>query len=376
MRVVLFFTYGVSIKSWVNAGILSREIKIYKELCKNGVEVLFVTYGDASDRQWQSELGSIKLLPVYEDISKSKIKTIEFLKTFLIPFKFRDELQSGDIFKTNQVFGSWVAVLSKLIFKKPLLVRCGYEFYDFTIRQNSSFIFRKFAYIVSFFAYKQATKINVATELDQLFVNKIFSVELKNIHIFPNWIDIELFSRYEYSRKNLLFVGRLNKQKNLPLLFKALKGTGFELDIAGEGELHDSLKLEASKLQIKVNFLGVVDNDQLYKLYNTHSIFILCSKYEGNPKTMLEAMSCGSAVIGTNVTGICNIINNGENGLLVNENYIELREAICSLSSDSGMRESLGRNARKSIVKNNSLKCLIQKELELYRELIDNNLGV
>ena len=130
------------------------------------------------------------------------------------------------------------------------------------------------------------------------------------------------------------------------------------------------------ELQIKVNFLGVVDNDQLYKLYNTHSIFILCSKYEGNPKTMLEAMSCGSAVIGTNVTGICNIINNGENGLLVNENYIELREAICSLSSDSGMRESLGRNARKSIVKNNSLKCLIQKELELYRELIDNNLGV
>ena len=53
--------------------------------------------------------------------------------------------------------------------------------------------------------------------------------------------------------------------------------------------------------------------------YNRCKVYVLCSLYEGNPKTLLEAMACGCAVVGTNVLGIQEIIRHQENGLLVPE---------------------------------------------------------
>ena len=50
MRVIIFFTYGNSLKSWKESGLLNREIKLYKFLAKNyDIHFTFVTYGDKED---------------------------------------------------------------------------------------------------------------------------------------------------------------------------------------------------------------------------------------------------------------------------------------------------------------------------------------
>ena len=145
MRVILFFTYGVSLKNWGESGLLQREIKLYEELIlKYGIEVQFITYGDSRDRQWESHMKGIQLLPIYERLRRPNSKIFSLLQSFYVPWVFRHELRQADIFKTNQIWGGWVAVLSKWICRKPLLVRCGYDFFDFSRNRVYVMVFNTF----------------------------------------------------------------------------------------------------------------------------------------------------------------------------------------------------------------------------------------
>ena len=140
IKLTLFFTYGVSLDIWAQKGLLNRELKIYEELIKkHDMQIQLLTYGNESDYQWVKDFKGLTVLPVYSRINFSKSKIVRFLQSLLIPWKFRTELADQNIFKTNQMLGGWVAVLSKLIFKKPLIVRCGYEIYNFHKLQNKPF---------------------------------------------------------------------------------------------------------------------------------------------------------------------------------------------------------------------------------------------
>ena len=108
--VTLFFTYDISLKNLAESGLLQREIRLYQELQKRGVVVQFLTYGDRSDRKWEPELGGIKLIPVYEYLPRPNSKMLRLLQSFVIPLVFRKELRQSNVFKTNQISGSWVAV--------------------------------------------------------------------------------------------------------------------------------------------------------------------------------------------------------------------------------------------------------------------------
>jgi len=371
VKLTLFFTYGISLEAWGESGLLQREIRLYHELMKMyGIQVQFLTYGNASDRNWEGELQGIELLPIYEKISYPSSKILALFQTLIIPWVFRHELRKTDIFKTNQIWGGWVAVLSKWMFRKPLLVRCGYEFYDFSRKQKRSKLFQYFAYWISRLIYSQADQICVATSSDQKLVEKEFGIPPSLIELRPNWIDVQLFKPLTVQNKSrLLFVGRLNAQKNISLLLKALQGTDVTLDIIGEGELGDDLMYLAKKLSVSVNFLGLIPNDQMPQYYNRCKVYVLCSHFEGNPKTMLEAMACGCAVVGTNVPGIQEIIRHQENGLLVPEQPEVLREAIQSLLSNASLREQLGKTACQYIKLNNSLEGALKKEYVLYQQL-------
>jgi len=96
---------------------------------------------------------------------------------------------------------------------------------------------------------------------------------------------------------------------------------------------------------------------------------VICSRYEGNPKTLLEAMACGCAVIGTNVPGIREVIQHEKSGLLVEESVESLRSTILRLMGNEGLRIRLGEEARRQIIEENSLEAAIQQELKVYQEL-------
>ena len=372
--ITLFFTYGVSIKTWAETGLLQREIRIYQELMQRfGIQVQFLTYGDAVDHNWESDLNGIKLLPVYERLRRPTNKFLSLLQTIIIPWTFREELKQTDLLKTNQIWGGWVAVISKWGFNKPLLVRCGYEFYDFACKMGRSRTFQFLAYWICRLIYSQADHIQVASLSDRKILEKQFNIPSNKINDRPNWIDSDVFRPLELStNKKILFVGRMTGQKNINLILYALEGTSNSLDIVGDGDMRDDLEKLAKKLKVHVKFLGRIPNNRLPYMYNRCSVYVLCSKFEGNPKALLEAMSCGCAVIGTKVPGIRDVIRHEHTGLLVAESQKGLQEAINRLLDDDRLRNRLGERARQYILGNNSLNDAIEKECTLYQKLLNH----
>lgn len=132
------------------------------------------------------------------------------------------------------------------------------------------------------------------------------------------------------SRKPVvLFVGRLVEWKGIDTLIRSISRvqteiTGMELFIVGEGPLDKSLKNLVQDLNLgeTVHFCGKVTDKELTRLYDSASVLVLPSKpykglvMEGLGVVLLEAMSRDVPVIGSDVGGITDIIEDGKNGFL------------------------------------------------------------
>ncbi|HET6252718.1 MAG TPA: glycosyltransferase family 4 protein [Puia sp.] len=101
-------------------------------------------------------------------------------------------------------------------------------------------------------------------------------------------------------------------------------------------------------------------------------IYVLPSLWEAFPIALLEAMSMGKAVIGTNVDGTPEIIRDRDNGLLIGIDDLEadLEKALLELSTDQKLRERLQQNAIRSIYNRYTVENLARKNEHIYRELV------
>jgi glycosyltransferase involved in cell wall biosynthesis len=204
-----------------------------------------------------------------------------------------------------------------------------------------------------------------------------FDYVARNYHprdhvLVPNYVETDVFKPLNMAKKKgtICFIGRLTEQKNLFALLEAMNGLPYTIDLIGSGEHEEKLAKFAQKNSINANFLGNVPNHKLPKILNEHELFVLPSLWEGMPKTLLEAMACGLPAIGTNIDGIKEVIEHGENGILCNIDPKSIREAIVGIMKGKRQKKRLGENARKTIELKFSLTKLIDKELNLYIRLL------
>ena len=163
-------------------------------------------------------------------------------------------------------------------------------------------------------------------------------------------------------------MGRFNFAKNLESLIEALPGTGFGLDMVGTGEGKQALEQLVEKHGADVRFLGRIPQEELPAKLGQYRYFILPSRYEGMPKALLEAMACGLCCIGTEVTGIREVIHHGETGLLIPG--IEANTIRASLEQIRGYdATALGSAARDYIVEHHSIEGLAKLEMAVMREI-------
>lgn len=364
-KLVLFFTAGMSLKKWSEGGMLSREIRLYNELAKYFDKIYFLTYGGEEENEYKNSLApNIELL-------QNKRKINLFVYSFLAPFIHRKAMRNANIYKTNQMLGSWTAVIAKVLFGKKLVVRQGYQLSVFS--KEKSFIRRVVSLIIEFFAYKLADRIIVTSQKDKDYIIERHKISEDKIKVIPNYVDTETFRPLgsEKERKRIIFVGRLDEQKNLFSLIDAVKGMDIKLVLVGNGPLEDALKKKVKEEGIEnVEFAGVIPNERLPVELNRSEIFLQPSLYEGNPKTLLEAMACGLPVIGTNVIGIKEVITHGENGYLCETSAEAIRDAIIEVMTNNELRERMGKSARREIIENYNLKILAEKELGLMEEIL------
>lgn len=365
----LFFTRGISVETWFKSGLLDREKIIYEKLIKEKIfdNIYWFSYGSKDCIYEKYLIKGIKI------ISKPKIfygRMGDLVYSFLLPFLKKKYLKKCDVYKTNQMDGSWAAVISKKLYKKPLLVRTGYTASQ-TLLKSSKIIKYFFSELIENFAYKNSDFATVTSKTQKKYIIKNYNPN--KIILNTNYVNTKLFKPiFNKKIKDIIFVGRLSEEKNIINLIKAVSKTDYGLDLYGEGSLKNELEnlIESLKEEKKIKLMGTIPNDKLPIIMNHYKLFVLPSLYEGMPKTLLEAMSCGLCCIGTNIDGINEVIINNHNGLLIGLNEKDIFNGINFLMMNPQVRKSLGINARKTIEENFSLNKIIENEIKIYKNLI------
>ena len=182
----------------------------------------------------------------------------------------------------------------------------------------------------------------------------------------------------------VLFVGRLVEWKGIDTLIRSVSGVRSkipeaELFIVGEGPLLESLQnlVHGLNLEKTVHFCGRVPERELVRLYNSASVLVLPSRpynglvMEGLGVVLLEAMSHGVPVIGSNIGGITDIIEDGKNGFLfTGDSDKELTEKIIRLFSDEELAEQFRQAGYETVRIRFSWDEISRQFSEVYRQVL------
>lgn len=177
----------------------------------------------------------------------------------------------------------------------------------------------------------------------------------KDILVYrPNPICIPAFSGKRMSHKDVLKIGfaaRLRKeQKRAHLLPEIIdvciqKKLNVEFNIAGEGECLELLQLYISDKQLenRVHVLGWVAPTEMAEFWSGQDVYLNISDFEGMSLAMLEAMACGCVPVVTNVSGVNDVIEDGENGFVIPvDNWLGVADKIEILNRDREMLKRAG----------------------------------
>ena len=143
------------------------------------------------------------------------------------------------------------------------------------------------------------------------------------------------------------------------------------LTIVGSAIDNKDITDKAETLNGRVKFTGEIENFKIPEIINQSEIYVQPSRYEGNPKSILEAMACRVPVIASNVEGINNIINHKENGLLCESDVQSIKQSIEMLLSDKQLQDNIAQNGYKYVKGNCSLDTTTAKEYDVYNKLMD-----
>ena len=204
-------------------------------------------------------------------------------------------------------------------------------------------------------SYRRADALVIQTESLRQWADGVISKE--RVRVIPNSVRVGVAqAHYDQLQHRgdarVIAIGRLTKQKGFDLLLEAFaqchrRYTNWTLRILGDGEERKALECQASKLNIReaVEFIGVVKDHESHLLGS--QLYVLSSRYEGFPNSLLEAMAMGLAVIATDCpTGPADIVSHNDNGLLVPSGDVAaLADAMERLMGNAGQRSRLAERA-------------------------------
>lgn len=270
------------------------------------------------------------------------------------------------------------AILAARIKGKPSLVFYEYNWAYQVTHINKGRVLGAVARLIEDYVIRNADVVvtrNAALEkeLRQRGVRRVEIVPLSfDEDIFRPGIDVTKLKKTYGIRdeKILMFIGRLHPVKRLDLLLKAVEqlDINFKLFIVGTGSCEYELKEMAESLGLadKVLFTGAVPYSDVPRFINMANLMVMTSSVEGQPRVLIEAMSCGTPAVGTNVFGIRDTIEDGVTGYLTSDDPADIAEKI----SEALQNEDFEKMCRSVAVTKYSNQACSSKEKALLRELL------
>ena len=213
---------------------------------------------------------------------------------------------------------------------------------------------------------RRATFVACISEYNRRFLIEQ-GCDADRLHVIRCGLDLTRFAWRDPAEDEgscrLCTVCRLVEKKGIPVLVDALallagRGVPFSCDIVGEGPEFDAVRarIQNASLGGRVRLLGGQPQERVHEILAAAQIFVLpCVKsadgdMDGIPVALMEAMALGVPVVSTTLSGIPELIDSGNTGLLVEPgDAAALAEALRSLMVNSELRRNLARRARRSI---------------------------
>lgn len=195
-------------------------------------------------------------------------------------------------------------------------------------------------------------------------------------HVY-NSITIPSLAKTEELGEGLIYFGRLGMEKGLFVLLEAMKNLpDIKLKLIGEGP--ERLEIENYIKDNKLNNVSIqghlLDKNKLFELVQNSRLVILPSIwYENNPIAILEAFALGTAVIGSNVGGIPELIKDGQTGFLFElGNAVDLVKKIKDNYNNLALLQTIEANARKLATEEFNAQKHYEEIINIYNKLVKN----
>lgn len=254
---------------------------------------------------------------------------------------------------------------------------CGY--------QNYYRLMDPLSLLVAYYSWKgDGITSNLPPEVLTWPYSAIFKA--KNGVFIPNPVDIEaikessptrpLFSGAEKARI-VLYAGRLVAQKNLSLLLDAIslvqkKIPEITLLICGEGALEAELRRQAKTLNIEERVIFTGFRKDIWSMMKAAECVVLCSKYEGMPNTLCEAMVARIPVIASDIPAHRFLLDNGRRGMLVEPGDSRaLADALSTCLTSSNNKNETVNEAFNYALTSFSLDAIMQSYVAYYRSFLN-----
>ncbi len=193
----------------------------------------------------------------------------------------------------------------------------------------------------------EENRVALLEELDRYAPGARGGIAAK-LDVVPNGLDLPEHVSAPPIDGPVLAVGRLIREKGMDMVIEALAGSGRRLVIAGAGPERERLEALARARSVEARFEGFVTRDRLAALYRDCACVVLASRRgEGLPNVLLEAMAHGRPVVATRISGVCDLVSDGANGLLVPADDVPaLRTALARVWDDPALAVRLASAAR------------------------------
>ncbi len=252
----------------------------------------------------------------------------------------KHDFSDYDIVHINSFFGAglygmWAAKKHDL----PLISTVHTPIEEYLDYVSSSKIFQKFAY--SIYHEWETYMINKSqlclTPTDAVKA-EIEDTVLKDVEVISNGVDTAFFQPVDDSRfredfditadRVIGYTGRLGKEKRLEELIAVASEFDGQIIIGGDGPMRERYETMARDHD-NVRFLGFLDRERLPELYSCLDLFVFPSRVETEGLVALESNACGTPVIGADMGGLQNTVQDGHNGYRYTPGNIEeLHETI------------------------------------------------
>jgi glycosyltransferase involved in cell wall biosynthesis len=290
-------------------------------------------------------------------------------------------------------FISYFSILKEIINHKPKVILLHNFLIIPCILYKIFFPFTKIIYInhtpINKFTYKDfiikklnlfISKVICLNQEAYIFYKKELKLQSSKISCITNGININFFSRTNLKKKKYFKIGmacRINsfyKKYDLiaeSLLSSNLKNLNIHFSLAGNGEDLNNFKKKIKQLELnkKIKLEGYLKEKKLKKWYNSLDLYIQASKGEGMSTSLLQAMSMKIPVIGSNVTGIKNILGKKKYlGLLFKNNIQDLSKKIMYFYFlKKKIRNKYIKTQYNYILRNHDCKLMFRKYLSLIK---------